>query len=122
MIILTAHDQLTKAKLDSFKKQLLKMKKETEDLIESDQAESPNDAVQELADYDNHPADMGTEQFEQERDAGLDLVRKDRLQDIADALERIEQGTYGLSEISGKPIPIERLKAQHTARNLVEEE
>lgn len=122
VITMTAHDQLTNEKADSFKKQLLEMKKETLKLMENNQSNGPNDAIQELADYDNHPADMGTEQFEQERDAGLKLVRKDRLQDINDALEKIEQGTYGLSEKSGKPIPLERLEVQPTARNLVEEE
>ncbi|OZU88546.1 hypothetical protein CIL03_09585 [Virgibacillus indicus] len=119
---MTAHDQLTEGKLESLKNQLLEMKQETEKLMKNNQTDSPNDAIQELADYDNHPADMGTEQFEQERDAGLKLVRKDRMQEIENALEKIEHGTYGLSEKSGKPIPVERLEAQPTARNLVEEE
>jgi RNA polymerase-binding transcription factor DksA len=37
------------------------------------------------------------------------------------ALDRIEQGTYGLSEVSGKPIPIERLEAVPSATTLVDE-
>lgn len=122
VIKMTAHDQLTEGKLESLKNQLLEMKQETEKLMKNNQSDSPNDAIQELADYDNHPADMGTEQFEQERDAGLELVQKDRMQEIENALEKIEHGTYGLSEKSGKPIPVERLEAQPTARNLVEEE
>jgi len=36
--------------------------------------------------------------------------------------KKIEQGTYGLSEKSKKQIPIERLKTEPTARNLVDEE
>ncbi|WP_339228613.1 hypothetical protein NSQ77_02305 [Oceanobacillus sp. FSL K6-2867] len=113
---------LSKEKLSYFKKMLLQLKKETIEEIQAENNAGPNESVQELASYDNHPADMGTEQFEQQRDAGFDLMRRDRLQEINDALDRIEDGTYGISEKSGKPIPVERLEAVPTARNLVEEE
>ncbi|WP_067725666.1 TraR/DksA C4-type zinc finger protein [Oceanobacillus damuensis] len=115
-------NQLSKEKLAYFKEKLLQMKKDTEQEMEPNGKNGPNESIQELADYDNHPADMGTEQFEQQRDAGLDLMRQDRLKEIEDALGRIEDGTYGLSEKSGKPIPEERLEVMPIARNLVEEE
>jgi DnaK suppressor protein len=35
----------------------------------------------------------------------------ERLENIERALQRIDEGTYGVSAASGKPIPIERLKA-----------
>jgi DnaK suppressor protein len=58
-----------------------------------------------------------------EREAELDENARDRneLVRINRALERIEQGTYGLSEVSGKPIPIERLEALPYATTLVGE-
>jgi RNA polymerase-binding transcription factor DksA len=37
------------------------------------------------------------------------------------ALARIAAGTYGVSEVSGKPIPRERLEALPTATTLVDE-
>jgi DnaK suppressor protein len=43
------------------------------------------------------------------------------LRDIDHALERIEEGTYGISEMSGKPIPIARLRAIPWATMTVEE-
>ncbi|HEX2913762.1 MAG TPA: hypothetical protein VH186_23355 [Chloroflexia bacterium] len=43
------------------------------------------------------------------------------LQEIVDALGRIESGTYGLSEVSGKPIPLARLEVIPWANRLVEE-
>jgi len=52
-------------------------------------------------------------------DADLD---RDTLAQIDRALERIEAGTYGISEVSGKPIPVERLEAVPYATTLVEEE
>ena len=45
----------------------------------------------------------------------------DRLQAVERALQRIEEGRYGISDVSGKPIPIERLRAMPTATTLVSE-
>src|SRR5438128_2624986 len=58
-----------------------------------------------------------------EREAELDESARDRqeLSQIKRALRRIEQGTYGLSEVSGEPIPIERLEAVPHATILVDE-
>ena len=58
-----------------------------------------------------------------EREAEIDENARDRevLARINRALERVEQGTYGLSEVSGKPIPIERLEALPYATTLVDE-
>ena len=59
----------------------------------------------------------------QEREADIDENARDRkeLAQIERALERIDQGTYGLSEVSGKPIPIERLEALPYATTLAGE-
>ncbi len=58
-----------------------------------------------------------------EREAEIDEYARDRkeLAQVNKALERIQQGTYGLSEVSGKPIPIERLEALPYATTLVSE-
>ena|SRR3984893_589318 len=58
-----------------------------------------------------------------EREAELDENARDRkeLAQVKRALDRIEQGTYGLSEVSGKPIPIDRLEAVPYATTLVDE-
>jgi len=45
----------------------------------------------------------------------------ERLRGVEQALARIEEGTYGISSVSGKPIPIERLRAMPTATKLVGE-
>lgn len=51
------------------------------------------------------------------------VVRDDeRLIDIDRALQRIDEGTYGLSAASGKPIPLERLKAFPEASYTEEEQ
>ena len=58
-----------------------------------------------------------------QRETELDENSRDRqeLAQVERALERIEQGTYGLSEISGKAIPTERLEALPYATTLVSE-
>lgn len=47
---------------------------------------------------------------------------RDTLGKIDRTLQRIEEGTYGISEVSGKPIPIERLAAVPWATTLVDEQ
>ena len=49
----------------------------------------------------------------------MDSERK-LLDEIHKALERIEDGIYGICEGTGKPIPKARLKAQPWARYCVE--
>jgi RNA polymerase-binding transcription factor DksA len=45
-----------------------------------------------------------------------------QLEQVKKALARIDAGTYGLSEVSGKPIPLARLEAVPSATTLVSEE
>ncbi|EPZ37676.1 MULTISPECIES: yteA family sporulation protein [Anoxybacillus] len=72
---------------------------------------SVHDSVGELSNYDNHPADSGTELYEREKDIALNEHTKRELHDIERALQAMEDGTYGICEVCGKPIPFERLEA-----------
>jgi RNA polymerase-binding transcription factor DksA len=54
-------------------------------------------------------------------EADQDAVDRVTLAQIDRALGRIENGTYGVSEVSGKPIPKERLDAVPYASTLVKE-
>lgn len=57
-----------------------------------------------------------------ERDDNLVLREVGALERIDRALQKIEEGTYGLSEISGEPIPRERLEAVPQALYTLSEE
>jgi len=59
--------------------------------------------------------------YEREAEIGENARDRKELEQVNKALERIQQGTYGLSEVSGKPIPIERLEALPYATTLVDE-
>jgi len=70
----------------------------------------------ELADYDQHPADTGSETFEREKDLSILERLEVELAEIEAALGRVDAGTYGLDEETGEPIAPERLEAVPTAR------
>lgn len=74
-------------------------------------ADSLRSTTGELSAYDNHPADLGSEVFERGKDIALNEHEEHRLEDISNAIERMNEGTYGRCAVCGKPIPIERLQA-----------
>src|SRR5437870_6039202 len=67
-----------------------------------------------------HQADAGSDAYD--RDFALSLLsqEQDALYEIGQALKRIELGSYGICEMSGKPIPHARLEAIPFARFTVE--
>src|ERR1700724_3741121 len=67
-----------------------------------------------------HQADAGSDAYD--RDFALSLLsqEQDALYEIDQALKRIELGTYGVCEMSNKPIPHARLEAIPFARFTVE--
>ncbi len=73
--------------------------------------QSLKDSVHELSAYDNHPADLGSETFEREKDLALRDLSRRTLHKIDDALARIEQGKYGFCEHCGRQIANDRLAA-----------
>jgi RNA polymerase-binding transcription factor DksA len=81
--------------------------------------EPENEQVAELAAYDQHPADMGSETFEREKDLSILEQLETELAEIQAALQRVDEGTYGIDEVTGDPIVPERLDAVPTARTNV---
>ncbi len=77
-------------------------------------------ATSETSLFKTHQADAGSDTYD--RDFALSLLSHEHnsLYEIEQALQRIELGTYGICEISGKPIPQERLKAIPFARFTVD--
>jgi RNA polymerase-binding transcription factor DksA len=69
------------------------------------------ESAQEMAGYSLHMADSGTDNFD--RDFALSLLSSDQdaIYEIEEALKRIEKNTYGVCELTGKPIPRARLEA-----------
>jgi len=69
-----------------------------------------------------HPADAGSETENASLELGIleDVERE--LRDVEDALRRLDEGTYGICDVCGKPIPDDRLEAVPTTRYHVDHE
>jgi DnaK suppressor protein len=64
-------------------------------------------------------AEVGTDSFERETALRIAGSEARELQEIDEALDRIEKGTYGICEGTGEPIPKKRLEVFPTARYCV---
>lgn len=111
-------------KYDKIKQQLNSERDRLEERIKEldhyDLNKSMSFSTGELSQYDNHPADTATDQYERGKDIALFEHINQEYEDVIAALERIENGTYGICEVSGQPIPMERLEALPTARTTIE--
>lgn len=111
---------LNKKELQKFEKLLLAERERLTGNIRSIEDESRHDTGRDsgidLAGY----AETGTDNFERETALNIASVESERLAEIDDALKRIADGTYGICEGSGKPIPKKRLEVFPSARYCVE--
>jgi RNA polymerase-binding transcription factor DksA len=75
-----------------------------------------------VSSYDQHPADIGTEVFEHEKNQSLLEQIEYELAEIDQAFERLDAGGYGICEDCGKKIPAARLEAMPAARFCVDDQ
>ena len=74
------------------------------------------ESAKEMESYGVHMADSGTDNFDRDFNLSLLSADQDVIYEIEEALKRIEKGTYGACEITGKVIPQTRLNAIPWAR------
>jgi RNA polymerase-binding protein DksA len=120
----TKKRRLAAADIEQFKQMLLEKRREIVGNVNEMAGEalkkSRLDATGDLSSMPIHMADLGTDNYEQEFALGLMDSERKLLSEIDDAMKRIEHGTYGICEGTGKPIPKARLQAQPWARYRVE--
>lgn len=63
----------------------------------------------ELSSYDNHPADIGTDVYMQDMQNSLTNHEEGKLNNIEDALYKIENGNYGICDVCHQQIDKDRL-------------
>lgn len=68
---------------------------------------------------DEHDPEGTTIAFERSQVDALAQSARHELEEIAAALERLDDGGFGLCEICGEPIPLARLRVRPTARTCV---
>ena len=120
----TRNGRLTAKDIKHFKNVLLQKRREILQNVFEIEGEalrkSRLDASGDLSSMPIHMADLGTDNFQQE--FSLELMDGERrlLLEIDDALNRMENRTYGVCEGTGKPISKARLEAKPWARYCVE--
>lgn len=110
---------LTPAEIEKFKALLLAKRSEILDNVTHMENETLRKQRSDLSNMPIHLADAGSDTFELENTLGLVGSERRLLQEIDDALERIENNTYGICEGGAEPIPKARLKAIPWARYCV---
>ena len=107
--------KLSKEVLQKLKKALLKKRARlmgnVEKLEEETFMNSQKDYSGDISGYKTHIADIGSDASGMELMLGLASNQQKLLQQVNEALARIEEGTYGLCQVCGKPIPQARLEA-----------
>lgn len=112
---------LTKSERQKYRKLLLEKRRELVGDMTGIEAEAFGADRQEVkGDISDHPADAGTDNFEQEFSLGLLESERVLLAEIDEALERLNGGIYGICLGTGKPIAKARLKARPWAKYCIE--
>ena len=101
---LVAERDRIRAELDSFKES-----------TSSTARESSGD----LSSYSSHMADQGTDTMEREKMFLLASQLRKRLEEVSEAMLRLEAGSFGSCQVCGQPIPPRRLERVPTARTCV---
>ncbi len=79
--------------------------------------------AEEEEDFTQHDSgDMSQSLYTREVDATVERQVERRLENVERALQKIDEGTYGLSDDSGEPIPKGRLEAVPEAVRTVDEQ
>ncbi|HEY2677969.1 MAG TPA: hypothetical protein VGI65_13450 [Steroidobacteraceae bacterium] len=85
---------------------------------ESDQSGTNAQLSGQAREYEDDAQKLATLELEDDLSAADD----ERLSNIERALKKIDEGTYGLSDGSGKPIPMDRLEASPESIYTLEEQ
>ena len=107
--------------LDGKRRLLIKLRdqlQKTADSAEGDEAGLKSAALAQAHEYEDDAQKLAMLETEG------NLLSRDieRLSRVERALRKIEEGTYGFSDVSGKPIPDARLEAAPEATNTVGEQ
>lgn len=110
---------LTKRELEEFRRQLEAERDRLSAELEAMEEHLPEVeqvSVDASGGYDEDLADVASDTFEREKGIAIENSVQDLLQQVEEALERIDQGTFGVCEACGSPIHPERLRALPYAR------
>ena len=107
--------QQQRQRLEELREELVRMRGGLEE-DQRERAEDEGDMTE------NDSGDMSQSLFTREVDATVEEQVERRIRHVEQALQKIEEGTYGLSDDSGEPIPKGRLEAVPEATRTIEEQ
>ena len=110
-----------KAFLEGKRRQLIELREQLQKTADTDEAEEAaieNESGSQAREYEDDAQKLAM----LETDGNLVSQDVDRLARVERALHKIDEGTYGFSDVSGQPIPDARLEAQPDAINTVQEQ
>ena len=114
---------MTKAELDTYRELLVSLRSrlngDVTHLADEALRSTGGEASGSLSNAPLHMADLGTDNFEQEFTLSLLQNQEQALDEIREALGRIDRGTFGECEECHQPIPKPRLQALPYTRHCV---
>ena len=106
--------QQQREKLTRMRNEILSAKRSTE----IDRAEAASETIGQAHDFEDDAQKL----MSMDIDTSLAVSEESRLADIDRALQKIDDATYGLSDKSGAPIPLDRLEAMPEALYTIDEQ
>ncbi|MCH9614770.1 MAG: General stress protein 16O [Chlamydiia bacterium] len=100
---------LSKKQLEEFKERLLEMRGQLTKSVQTVSEDVKGD--DQPKGYSQHQADEGTDDFVQQISIEVSSKEFDMLRLIDRALEKLDEGTYGICDLTEVEIPIKRLEA-----------
>ncbi len=100
---------LKKEEIERFKRELTSLRKVHQEAFDgtANDVKTPDEA----RGTSQHHADEGTEDFNRTISIEVTAKELDVIKQIDRALEKIEEGTYGVCDVTGDAIPLKRLEA-----------
>lgn len=115
------HQQLDAAFVESKRRELTKLRaalRRSANNAEAEEGSETDASSLQSGEYEDDAQKLDA----LEKDGALVNRSVERLARVERALAKIDAGTYGFSDVSGKPIPIERLNAVPEATNTIREQ
>jgi RNA polymerase-binding transcription factor DksA len=114
--------KLSKKELDEYRTLLLAKRRQLVGMLSGMEDEALRSSGGNLSNMPVHMADMGSDVYEQDFTLGMAETERAILSEIDAALLRIENKTFGVCQMTGKPISKARLDAKPWAKYTIEAE
>lgn len=112
--------KLSKKQLNHYRDLLLIKRAELIGDLSAIEAEALRSGSGNISHMPIHMADIGSDTYDQDFMLGLAESERKHLREIDDALQRIQERSYGVCQMTGKPIPKARLDAKPWAKYTIE--